>query len=483
MPTMGDQNETTGTYRLAVRFGDEILQAGFTTVPNVLLRYQATLGISSSEFNFILQVWYHWWDQKDPYPALGTIAERIGQSRRQVRRYSESLRDKGFLIVRERREPGLGQVTSEYDFTPLLEKLRALYREEQAAGNRGRSDLTAPSGTDLTEGGRTFLTEAPRTSMSPEEYTEHKDPDRNKTPGQENPAISNSFELQTQVFKTLAVSKFSKKRDSKVQKSATFEEPEPKQPGRGASSFQPVGRVLASRGIGKPPHKGPVAARNGSGPAADPAPGSGRHPEAGVAPKRPRGRPRSYPVPPDLELFTRDISTEFHDASKLPSNLSFIGQVLHETGLPSASVLYQLMQEARLLTKSRATSRSRRPTTRASATDFRTSEKPCSIWSRRRGGRLPLAGGRRDERRCVGMTRGRAARQQVHEIPTERARRPRPGPRDNEQQASKPRDTARTPPGQPGSRRDGRVRTRAVLEDRWCACAPTIPTVQKITLF
>jgi len=107
MPTMGDQNDTTGTYRLAVRFGDEILQAGFTTVPNLLLRYQAILGISSSEFNFILQVWYHWWDQKDPYPALGTIAERIGQSRRQVRRYSESLRDKGFLIVRERREPGL----------------------------------------------------------------------------------------------------------------------------------------------------------------------------------------------------------------------------------------------------------------------------------------------------------------------------------------------------------------------------------------
>jgi hypothetical protein len=64
MPTTGDQNETTTAYRLAVRFGDEILQAGFTTVPNLLLRYQAVLGISSSELNFILQVWYHWWDQR-----------------------------------------------------------------------------------------------------------------------------------------------------------------------------------------------------------------------------------------------------------------------------------------------------------------------------------------------------------------------------------------------------------------------------------
>ncbi len=73
-----------------------------------------------------------------------------------MRRYSESLRDKEYLIVRERREPGLGQVTSEYDFTPLLEKLRLLYREEQSAGNNGRSHLTAPPRTDVTEGGRHF---------------------------------------------------------------------------------------------------------------------------------------------------------------------------------------------------------------------------------------------------------------------------------------------------------------------------------------
>ena len=57
-------------------------------------------------------------------------------------------------------------------------------------------------------------------------------------------------------------------------------------------------------------------------------------------------------MPPDLDLFIQDISTEFHDASKLPSNRSFIGRVLHESGLPS-SVLYQLMQEARQITKAK----------------------------------------------------------------------------------------------------------------------------------
>ena len=52
MSTIGPNlADASSTYKLAVRFGDEILQAGFTTVPNLLLRYQAKLDISSSELN------------------------------------------------------------------------------------------------------------------------------------------------------------------------------------------------------------------------------------------------------------------------------------------------------------------------------------------------------------------------------------------------------------------------------------------------
>src|SRR5215217_2204273 len=193
-----NQSETASGYKLAVRFGDEILQAGFTTVPNLLLRYQAKLDISSAELNFTLQVWYHWWDQKDPYPALGTIAERMGQSRRQIRRYSEALREKGYLVVRERRANGLGQLTSEYDFSPLLDQLRDLFRQEEAGQVRdGRSNLSAPPRTDLTEGGRTDLTEGPRSSMTPEEDTEEKDSLSKKTHSNKDSNHSKGFEGQT----------------------------------------------------------------------------------------------------------------------------------------------------------------------------------------------------------------------------------------------------------------------------------------------
>lgn len=167
------------SYKLTIRFGDEILQAGFTSVPNLFLRYQARLNINAAELNFILQVWYHWWSDQDPYPSLATIGMRMGLSRRQVRRYSESLRDKGLLIVRERTTQGHGQVTSEYDFTPLLTQLRSLYQSEQSHNSPPRfplrTDLTDLPRTNLTEGGRTNLTEDPRSRMSPEEYSVEED--------------------------------------------------------------------------------------------------------------------------------------------------------------------------------------------------------------------------------------------------------------------------------------------------------------------
>lgn len=103
-----------------MRFGDEILDAGFTVVPNLILRHYATLGITPAEMMFTIHVWEFWWSEKQPYPALLTIAKRMQMSRRNVRKYVQSLREKGFLIVTERFDEH-GQTSSEYDFSPLIQ--------------------------------------------------------------------------------------------------------------------------------------------------------------------------------------------------------------------------------------------------------------------------------------------------------------------------------------------------------------------------
>ena len=115
-------DDITQVHRLVVRFGNELLQDGFTSVPNLVLTHYAILGISAAEMMFSIHVWQYWWTEKDPYPALQTIADRMSVTRRQVRNYTQSLKQKGYLVVNERADPSLGQLTSEYDFGPLLEE-------------------------------------------------------------------------------------------------------------------------------------------------------------------------------------------------------------------------------------------------------------------------------------------------------------------------------------------------------------------------
>src|SRR5215204_5558645 len=117
MPRTNDQLTVNADYNqaLVLRFGD-MMGSGFTVLPNILLKYQADLKITSGELNFIAQVWFHWWTDKDAFPAMTTIAKRMGaKDDKTVRRYSKSLRTKGYLIVRDRVSKGRGQLRSEYD--------------------------------------------------------------------------------------------------------------------------------------------------------------------------------------------------------------------------------------------------------------------------------------------------------------------------------------------------------------------------------
>ncbi len=130
------------SYQIAVRFGDEILQAGFTAIPNLVLDHYADLGITPGEMLFTTHVWQYWWSEKNPYPSLQGVADKMNASRRQVRRYAEGLKAKGLLKVTERRLPGVGQITSEYDFFPLIRAIVAIANERKS----DRSNLSSPPG-------------------------------------------------------------------------------------------------------------------------------------------------------------------------------------------------------------------------------------------------------------------------------------------------------------------------------------------------
>jgi hypothetical protein len=164
---------------------------------------------------------------------------------------------------------------------------------------------------------------------------------------QETDLISNRFDGDANLQQT-SKSKFSKKQrkiSTKPQAQAAEEDPPQREHRNG---FAPIADALSSR-VEKLRSQ---SVKTGARTAATPRSGNKSHAEPDEAASRSRGRPKKYPVPPDLEQFTKDITLEFHDSSKLASNLSFVGRVLEESGLGS-SYLFQLMQEARTLTKRR----------------------------------------------------------------------------------------------------------------------------------
>jgi hypothetical protein len=180
IPIKPNANITDSSYKIAVRFGDQVLQAGFTSIPNLVLNHYAELGISPAEMMFTIHMWQFRWTERDPYPSLTTIADKMDVSWRQAHRYANSLKDKGFLNIKSRQEPGRGQVTSEYDFEPLI---KAVLEVDKNTGTTEadlkKGQVSVPNDTPLTRmtgGGMTELTEAPLTQMSDEEYIEQEDP-------------------------------------------------------------------------------------------------------------------------------------------------------------------------------------------------------------------------------------------------------------------------------------------------------------------
>jgi hypothetical protein len=111
-------------FPLSMKFGDDLMRDGFTAIPNAVLDHYVELGISASEMLFIIHVWQFWWRLRDPYPSLATIAARMGVQHRQAQRYAEGLRNKGFLRTEQRFVEGRGQLSNEFDFTPLIRAIR-----------------------------------------------------------------------------------------------------------------------------------------------------------------------------------------------------------------------------------------------------------------------------------------------------------------------------------------------------------------------
>lgn len=100
----------------------ELFDSGYLVVPSIFLRSYSRLkpyNLTHGEALFVLHLMEFKWDRSAPFPSYGTLAKRMGISKKMARRYAQSLEEKKFLnrLIRTGN-------TNRFDLTPLFDKLR-----------------------------------------------------------------------------------------------------------------------------------------------------------------------------------------------------------------------------------------------------------------------------------------------------------------------------------------------------------------------
>lgn len=130
-------------------FGSKIMDHGFTAIPNILLRAQGRLGLTTTQFNILAQLLSYYFDpSKPPFPSKRELATRIKITPQTLRINIKALEDAGFL-VREQRLTSSGDFSSNtYHLDGLVEKLKKLvpdFDKERADRRKAREAAETPN--------------------------------------------------------------------------------------------------------------------------------------------------------------------------------------------------------------------------------------------------------------------------------------------------------------------------------------------------
>jgi len=124
-------------------FGNKVMDHGYTGVPNILVRAQSRIGISTTQFNIIVQLLSYWiYPDRPPFPGKKELANRMGINPVTLRKNIAEL-EKAGLIKRVQRKTSAGDYGSNtYKLDGLIKKLQSLVpdfdkeREERQAAKK-----------------------------------------------------------------------------------------------------------------------------------------------------------------------------------------------------------------------------------------------------------------------------------------------------------------------------------------------------------
>jgi hypothetical protein len=122
------------------KFGKELVEAGWTAVPNMLFEHMTALGIDSTDVVIVIHLLRYWWERETlPHPSKVTIAHAMGIHPRTVQRRIASLEHARLIGREQRRNLHKKSSTNIYHLDGLLEALKPYAVEEVQARDLARA--------------------------------------------------------------------------------------------------------------------------------------------------------------------------------------------------------------------------------------------------------------------------------------------------------------------------------------------------------
>ncbi len=129
MESMG-QARTVKKYKkgnITAAFGTDLFAQGFTSIPNLLLKFYKQLGITDSEMMLIIQLFRFRAEEKNFYPSIQTLKNTLSGDEEHITADLKSLLDKEMLRVTDFFDADKNLVIKGFDFEPLFEKLSEVW--------------------------------------------------------------------------------------------------------------------------------------------------------------------------------------------------------------------------------------------------------------------------------------------------------------------------------------------------------------------
>jgi hypothetical protein len=107
------------------KWGRELIAAGFTIIPDIIIEKQAALGLKPLDFAVLMVLCTYWWDPDKPArPGKQRVADALGILPRTVQKSVQKMEKLGILTRVARKNRAGDNDPNEYVLSGLVERAR-----------------------------------------------------------------------------------------------------------------------------------------------------------------------------------------------------------------------------------------------------------------------------------------------------------------------------------------------------------------------